>query len=183
MDDTTDAGNGGGDGNEDGDAQGDTALPRAGAARPGDDGPGFTLPFFMTAEYERRRALRRPRCADGTVFAGLSPDTGAVLHTRPDDESPYPVDFCLIRGRDIDALARRARWNGYEDWRIPSPAELQMMYQDRDLIRGFGGDWYWTSCLTSPVTRVALRFGDGCLHAHYLVAAKARLRLVRDGAA
>ena len=61
MDDTTDAGNGGGggDGNEDGDAQGDAALPRAGAARPGDDGPGFTLPFFMTAEYERRRALRQ----------------------------------------------------------------------------------------------------------------------------
>ncbi|QTL03494.1 hypothetical protein J5J86_22650 [Aquabacter sp. L1I39] len=167
MDDATDAGDG------------DAVLPDTGAAGPVEDGRGFTLPFFMTAEYERRRALRRPRLADGTVFAGRSPDTGAVLHTRPDDESPHPVDFCLIRGCDIDALARRARWNGYQDWRIPSPAELQMMYLDRDLIRGFGGDWYWTSGLTSPATRVALRFSDGLRHAYFLERAKARLRLVR----
>lgn len=149
-----------------------------GTAPPGDGAP-FDVPYFLTEEYERRRALRRPRLPDGTVFAGLSPDTGAVLHALPGDESPHPFDFCLIRGTDIAALARQARHCGHADWRIPSPAELQLMYQDRELMRGFGGDWYWTSCQTSPGTRMAIRFSDGCLHSHYLVRAKARLRLVR----
>lgn len=150
-----------------------------GTAEPGDGAP-FDVPYFMTADYERRRALRRPRLPDGSVFAGLSPDTGAVMHTLPSDESPHPFDFCLIRGTDIAALARQARECGHGDWRIPSPAELQLMYRDRELIRGFGGDWYWTSSQTSPGTRVAIRFSDGCLHSHYLMRAKARLRLVRD---
>ena len=152
--------------------------PPAGAAGAEGEAP-FDVPFFLTEEYDRRRALRRPRLADGTVFAGHSPDTGAVMHTLPNDESPHPFDFCLLRGTDIAALAGMSRRCGHGDWRIPSPAELQLMFRDRELIRGFGADWYWTSCQTSARSRMAVRFSDGCLHTHYLVRAKARLRLVR----
>jgi hypothetical protein len=140
----------------------------------------FETPFFMTEEYERQRQRRRPKLADGTLFAGISPDTAKVLHTLPRDESPHPVDFCLIRGTDIEEVARNARDCGYTDWRIPSPTELQLMHRDREEIRGFGSEWYWTSSETSPSTRVAIRFPDGLMHPDYLVNAKARLRLVRD---
>ena len=140
----------------------------------------FDTPFFMTEEYERQRQRRRPRLADGTLFAGVSPDTGEIMHTLPHDQSPHPVDFCLIRGPDIEEVTRQARCCGYDDWRIPSPAELQLMHQAQDEIRGFGSEWYWTSSVTSPSTRTAIRFPDGLLHPDYLVNAKARLRLVRN---
>ena len=140
----------------------------------------FDIPYFMTDEFAERRRLRRPKRRDGTVFAGISPDTGSAMYALPDDESSHPIDFCRIRGTEIEDIARQARWCGYSDWRIPSPAELLVLHQDQDKIRGFGWGWYWTSAVTSPSTRAAVRFRDGLLHEDYLVSAEARLRLVRD---
>lgn len=140
----------------------------------------FDIPYFMTDEFAERRMLRRPKRRDGTVFAGISPDTGSAMYALPDDESVHPIDFCQIRGSKIEDIAREARWRGYSDWRIPSPAELLVLHQDRDKIRGFGWGWYWTSAVTGPSTRAAVRFRDGLLHRDYLVSAEARLRLVRD---
>jgi len=35
--------------------------------------------------------------------------------------------------------------NGYHDWFLPSFKELLLMYQERDLIGGFGTEIYWSS--------------------------------------
>lgn len=142
--------------------------------------PFFDTPFFMTPAYEQLRQRRRQRLADGTLHIGISPDTGQTIHALPNDLSPHPFDFCLIRGTDLDELVRSVACCGYTDWRIPSPSELTLMCRDRDEIRGFGSEWYWTSCLTGPSTRTAIRFPDGLSHTAYLINAKARLRLVRD---
>ncbi|MEI6275290.1 MAG: polysaccharide lyase family 8 super-sandwich domain-containing protein [Prolixibacteraceae bacterium] len=35
--------------------------------------------------------------------------------------------------------------DGYGDWYLPSKSELNKMYQNKDLIGGFGNDMYWSS--------------------------------------
>ena len=36
-------------------------------------------------------------------------------------------------------------FNGYSDWWLPSPNELEKMYEFKDIIGGFYNDYYWTS--------------------------------------
>jgi len=35
--------------------------------------------------------------------------------------------------------------NGYDDWFLPSKDELNMLYQNRNMIGGFSTDYYWSS--------------------------------------
>lgn len=35
--------------------------------------------------------------------------------------------------------------NGYSDWFLPSKEELNLLYQQRNLVGGFANDYYWSS--------------------------------------
>jgi hypothetical protein len=93
---------------------------------------------------------------DGTILAGVSPDTGKPLYTTPLDAGLH-LTFAqasrYVRSLDV---------HGHQDWRIPSIGELKVLFNHRTAIGGFRPGpgtkgWYWCS---SP-DDTALRFYDG----------------------
>ena len=79
---------------------------------------------------------------DGTVYAGISPDTHNAMYTTPDD-APLTSTF----GR-ADRYATKLDANGHRDWRVPTRGELSVLFLNRAAIGGFnetGADaagWY-----------------------------------------
>lgn len=77
---------------------------------------------------------------DGSVYGGISPDTGhtfyAAAHDAPNVMTwPAAIDY-----------ARHSAAHGRSDWRLPSPGELKMMFNNRAVIGGFrSSGWYWSS--------------------------------------
>jgi len=99
---------------------------------------------------------------DGTVFAGISPNTGKAMYA-------FPVDTRQRVGDFIEALKYAAKLNayGHKDWRVPTKSELNVLFQNRAAIGGFNetgsrpGGWYWSSSQYDYNTAWAQRFSDG----------------------
>ena len=55
----------------------------------------------------------------------------------------------MVAGCSTSGIAARLCDNlvlsGYSDWFLPSKDELNKLYQNRNLIGGFGSDYYWSS--------------------------------------
>jgi hypothetical protein len=82
---------------------------------------------------------------DGTIYAGISPNTGTAMYTTPGDE-PLTMEWNeAVRYADELDSHRRA------DWRLPTVAELAELFNNRAAIGGFkesgsnSSDWYWSS--------------------------------------
>ena len=107
------------------------------------------------------------RMADGTVYAGISPDTGKAMYTTPKD-APLTMKWnaAMEYAAQLDA-------RGHEDWRVPTQGELNVMYNNRAAIGGFnvsGSDpagWYWSSSQFDNLTAWDQRFSDGDQGAYY----------------
>lgn len=101
------------------------------------------------------------RMPDGTVYAGISPDTGKPMFTTPHDTGLY--------GDWINALDDAAKLNTYgcRDWRVPSKGELRRLFAHRAAIGNFdeSGDhtngWYWSCSEGCTRGAAVLRFSDG----------------------
>jgi hypothetical protein len=82
---------------------------------------------------------------DGTIYAGVSPDTGRPMYTTPVG-APLTMKWKHALG---DAAALNA--HGHQDWRVPSKGELNVLFNNRAAIGGFDesgsypGGWYWSS--------------------------------------
>ncbi len=63
---------------------------------------------------------------DGTVYAGLSPDTGRAMYATPKDASGA-YDFNEAAGYAEDLGA-----HGHNDWRVPSKGELNVLWENCD---------------------------------------------------
>jgi hypothetical protein len=82
---------------------------------------------------------------DGTVYAGISPDTGRPMYAAPKD-APLTMTFgqAANYAANLDA-------HGRKDWRVPSKAELNVLSQNRAAIGGFDttgsvpAGRYWSS--------------------------------------
>src|SRR5262245_45208642 len=71
------------------------------------------------------------RSLDGTIEAGISPDTNrAVYTTSADAPGKYSFDHAQAYCRGLEA-------NGHKDWRVPNPAELSVLFNNRAAIGGF----------------------------------------------
>jgi hypothetical protein len=110
---------------------------------------------------------------DGTVYAGISPDTSKPMYTTPADA---PMTMTTGQASQYaEGLNSRAA-HGHKDWDIPSKAELKVLFNNRAAIGGFDesskdpGDpqrsnkarpgWYWAKY--GPRDHGdALRFRDG----------------------
>ena len=98
---------------------------------------------------------------DGTIYAGVSPETGrAMFTTVADAPATYTFNEAQEYAAELDA-------NGHLDWRVPTKDELNGLYQNRAAIGGFeesGSEllgWYWSSSQYSYRSAWAQRFSEG----------------------
>ncbi|KAB2880565.1 MAG: DUF1566 domain-containing protein [Pseudorhodoplanes sp.] len=128
------------------------------------------------------------RMKDGTIYAGISPDTGSKMFVMPQgapgavtpDDTPAALrmfgtpkavmgtlrwDEAMSYAADLDA-------HGHKDWRLPTKAELHVLYRNRhtgalkgtfDEDGSYPAGWYWSSTGVSlmPDSAQAERFSDG----------------------
>lgn len=102
------------------------------------------------------------RMPDGTIYAGVSPDTGKPMYTTPADASlTMTFNEAWEYAKNLDA-------HGHQDWRVPTKGELNVLFNNRAAIGGFdvGGSnpagWYWSGAQYSRWVAWGQRFSDGC---------------------
>jgi hypothetical protein len=98
---------------------------------------------------------------DGTVFAGISPDTNKPMYATPADAS------LTMKFNEAQEYASKLDAHGHKDWRVPTKAELNVLFNNRAAIAGFNvsgsgpAGWYWSASPTSKWTAWGQRFSDG----------------------
>ena len=132
------------------------------------DGPVLDL-RAVTGEAARPKAPANTNQApaagdkmpDGTVFAGISPDTNKPMYTTPTDAS------LTMRFNEAQEYAAKLDAYGHKDWRVPTKAELNVLFNNRAAIGGFnvtGSDpsgWYWSYSQDLNWDAWGQRFSDG----------------------
>ena len=104
------------------------------------------------------------RMPDGTIYAGVSPATAKPMYVTPAD-APLTMTF-----DDAVSYAEKLDAHGHQDWRLPSAAELNVLFNNRAAIGGinasFSGPagWYWSGTKEDTWTAWGQRFSDG---SHY----------------
>jgi len=124
------------------DVTGEVAKPKAPANANQAPAPGDKLP-------------------DGTIYAGISPDTGKAMYATPAD-APLTMTFS-----EAQAYTAKLDAHGHKDWRVPTEAELNVLFNNRAAIGGFnvtGSDpagWYWSASSDVGWNAWIKRFSDG----------------------
>ena len=98
---------------------------------------------------------------DGSVYAGVSPATGRPMYTTEGFAARLLFsDAAVIHASKIDA-------HGHKDWRVPTKAELSVLFENRAAIGGFDTTgstlegWYWSSVNAEGDCAPVKRFSDG----------------------
>jgi len=112
---------------------------------------------------------------DGTIYAGVSPDTGRPLYATPRDE-PLTVTFKEAAIQAGALSMTKTRRCGHHDWRVPSKGELNVLWENRtkgklagtfDETGSYPAGWYWSSSPGYDGFGWAQRFSDGNLFEAY----------------
>jgi len=105
---------------------------------------------------------------DGTIYAGVSPDTGKAMYATPKDA---PATFTF---NEAAKYAKKLKAHGHKDFRVPTLDELNVLYQNRNegKLKGtfnetgsYPAGWYRSSSQTNYGFAWDQRFSDGCQHA------------------
>jgi hypothetical protein len=98
---------------------------------------------------------------DGTIFAGISPDTGKEMYAAPADESlTLTFNKAKERAEELSKTTGKA-------YRVPSVSELNVLFNNRAAIGGFNltasvpAGWYWSSTPYNGVDARCQRLSDG----------------------
>jgi hypothetical protein len=116
---------------------------------------------------------------DGSIYAGVSPDTGRPMYTTPKDSG-----LCGEWRRAMDYAAGLDA-HGHKDWRAPTTAELKVLCTHCAAIGNFDetgsnpGGWYWSSTQTNRYDAWAQRFSGGNQFLNLCKDDAASLRCVR----
>ena len=98
---------------------------------------------------------------DGTIYAGMSPDTNKPMYTTPADAS------LTMTFNEAKEYAARLDAHGHKDWRVPTKAELNVLFNNRAAVGGFNvsgslpAGWYWSSSQNYGWLAWVRRFSDG----------------------
>lgn len=92
---------------------------------------------------------------DGTICAGISPDTGRLMYTTPANA------YLTMEWKEAMEYAAGLKAHGHDDWRMPSRAELSVLFAHRAAIGGFNSTDYWSSERQGVTLYTLLRFSDG----------------------
>jgi hypothetical protein len=97
---------------------------------------------------------------DGTIYAGISPDTHKPMYARPKDESgTYSFNEAAKQAKNIG-----------DGFHVPTRNELNVLYENRNKGKLAGtfnvtgsnpAGWYWSSAPSSYGVAWARRFSDG----------------------
>jgi hypothetical protein len=99
---------------------------------------------------------------DGTVYAGISPETKEPMYTTPAD-APLTLTF-----NDAATYADKLDAHRHRDWRLPTKPELNVLFNNRAAIGGFNetgsfpAGWYWSASSDLKWGAWGQRFDDGC---------------------
>jgi hypothetical protein len=120
---------------------------------------------------------------DGTILAGISPDTRQLLYATPADA---PLTYTFNEAADYARLLNAQKFLGHDDWRAPSKGELDVLWENRNKGKLAGtfnetgsspAGWYWSSSSSYDDFGWGQRFSDGNQDAYRLYASS--LRCVR----
>jgi hypothetical protein len=98
---------------------------------------------------------------DGTVFAGISPETNKPMYATPADAS------LTMTFNDAQKYAATLNAHGHKDWRVPTRAELNVLFNNRAAIGGFDisgsypAGWYWSASSDTLWHAWGQRLSDG----------------------
>src|SRR4051812_3140058 len=67
---------------------------------------------------------------DGTVYAGVSPETVRAMYTTPED-APLTMKWKVAM-----EYAAKLDAHGHQDWHVPTKSELNVLFQNRAAIGG-----------------------------------------------
>lgn len=115
---------------------------------------------------------------DGTVYAGISPDTGRPMYATAKDSG-----LCGEWHRAMNYAAHLHEC-GHNDWRVPSKRELNHLFRHRAAIGNFDtsgsnpAGWYWSSSSFLGIGACAQRFSDG-FRMNTMIGEASSLRCVR----
>lgn len=132
------------------------------------------------------------RMPDGTVYAGLSPDTGRPMYALAWD---IPLSMTWKQAMEYAANLEGSAVDGADHpkgtFRLPTRKELTAMLEHRDKIGGFGekgslaSGWYWSSTLPHKQSHPRQHFSwaaraDDDRRGWYMQALPLSARLVRS---
>jgi hypothetical protein len=98
---------------------------------------------------------------DGSIYAGVSPDTGKPMFAMSRDAT------MTMTFNEAGKYASKLDAHGHKDWRVPTKAELNVLFGNRAAIGGFDtsgsnpAGWYWSSSRYRYYYAWAQRFSDG----------------------
>lgn len=101
------------------------------------------------------------RMPDGTIFAGVSPDTNKPMYATPAD-APLTMTFNAAKG-----YATKLDAHGHKDWRVPTRDELNVLFNNRAAIGELNvtgsmpAGWYWSASSHYLWYAWVQRFSDG----------------------
>jgi hypothetical protein len=97
-------------------------------------------------EQEKQRALASLKQTKGRFqlsgdSAVIDKNTGLMWGLL---DSQSEIGACMDH-RAAKRYAEELRYNGYDDWRLPTSAELASIYKNQPYFPATGAEWYWTS--------------------------------------
>jgi len=106
---------------------------------------------------------------DGTIYAGISPDTGRAMYAAPADvyigDKPAQMTFAKAKW-----LAKNFQLGDNSDFRLPSERELNELFKNKNkgALKGtfnetgkWRGGWYTSSSTDHILAVWQQRFSDG----------------------
>ena len=101
------------------------------------------------------------RMPDGTIYAGISPDTKKPMYATPAD-APLTMTF-----NEAKKYAAKLDAHGHKDWHVPTKAELKVLFNNQAALSGsnvsgpYRAVWYWSSSQCVLWDAWCQRFSDG----------------------
>jgi hypothetical protein len=118
---------------------------------------------------------------DGTVYAGISPETKQPMYAAPADVG---LTMTFKMAKEYAAMLDA---HGHKDWRVPTKKELNVLFNNRALLRGFNSGshparWYWSATPFIKWFAWCQRFSDGYQDMYPIKGYHSSVRLVRTDA-
>ena len=113
----------------------------------GERGPAGGIVFYITHGglhgLEAARADQSAGAAWGCYETEIAGADGTAVGTGAQNTVDIVVG-CHVSGIAAN-IADNYTLNGYDDWFLPSKDELNLLYQQKDVVGGFAVDYYWSS--------------------------------------